>query len=113
VDIFGPGRVNTGIVAGVELAKPYGFRTEDEALVRVLEEAEELASQGVGTVFIVWSPRPGTPLGNQQNASLDYYIRLAKGLHELRVKYRLPIGFDDYRHCGNHPDSDLSRLLPY
>ena len=113
VDIFGPGRVNTGIVAGIELAQPYGFRSEEEALARVLEEAEELASQGVGTVFIVWSPRPGTPLGDQKNASLDYYIRLAKGLHDLRVKYRLPIGYDDYRHCGNHPDSDLSRLLPY
>lgn len=113
VGIFGPGRVNTGIVAGIELAQPYGFRSEDEALVRVLAEAEELASQGVGTVFIVWSPRPDTPLGDQKNASLDYYIRLAKGLHELRVKYRLPIGYDDYRHCGNHPDSDLSRLLPY
>jgi len=113
VGIFGPGRVNTGIVAGIELAGPHGFRSEDEALARVLEEAEDLASQGVGTVFIVWSPRPGTKLGNQKNASLDYYIRLAQGLHELRVKYRLPIGYDDYRHCGNHPDSDLSRLLPY
>lgn len=113
VDIFGRGRVNTGIVAGVELAKPYGFRSEDEALVRVLDEAEELAEQGVSTVFIVWSPRPGTVIGEQKNASLDYYIRLAKGLHGLRLKYRLPIAFDDYRHCGNHPDTDLSRLLPF
>jgi biotin synthase-related radical SAM superfamily protein len=113
VDIFGPGRVNTGLVAGIELAKPFGFQNEDEALARVLEEAEELASQGVSTVFIVWSPRPGTPLGNQQNASLEYYVRLAEGLHNLRRKYRLPIAFDDYRHCGNHPDTDLSRLLPF
>lgn len=113
VDIFGRGRVNTGLVAGIELTKPHGFGSEDEALVRVLEEAEELAGQGVSTVYIVWSPRPGTPLGDQKNASLDYYIRLAKGLHALRIKYRLPIAFDDYRHCGNHPDTDLSRLLPF
>lgn len=113
VEVFGPGRVNTGLVAGIELAGPHGFSSEDEALERTLDEAEELARQGVSTVFIVWSPRPDTPLGDQKNASLDYYIRLARGLHALRVKYRLPIGFDDYRHCGNHPDSDLSRLLPY
>ncbi len=112
VDIFGRGRVNTGLVAGIELAGPHGFRSEDEALEKTLSEAEELARQGVSTVFIVWSPRPDTPLGKYRNASLDYYIRLARGLHALRVKYRLPIDHDSYRNCGNHPDSDLSRLLP-
>lgn len=111
VDVFGRGRVNTGIVAGVELARPNGFTSEEEALRRTLEEAEELASRGVSTVFIVWSPRPGTPLAGQRNASLGYYVALAKGLHELRARYGLPIDFDDYRHCGNHPDTDLSRLL--
>jgi hypothetical protein len=110
VKIFGRGRVNTGIVAGVELARPHGFATEEEALRRVLGEAEELAAEGVSTVFIVWSPRPSSALGDQRNASLDYYVRLAKGLHGLRVKYRIPVEFDDYRHCGNHPDTDLSRL---
>jgi hypothetical protein len=112
VDVFGPGRVNTGLVAGIELAGPDGFRSEDEALERTLSEAEDLARQGVSTVFIVWSPRPDTPLGIYKNASLDYYIRLARGLHALRVKYRLPIDHDSYRNCGNHPDTDLSRLLP-
>ncbi len=112
VDVFGPGRVNTGLVAGIELTSPHGFKTEDEALERTLYEAEDLASKGVSTVFIVWSPRPDTPLGNQKNASLDYYIRLAKGLHQLRVKYKLPIDHDSYRNCGNHPDTDLSRILP-
>jgi hypothetical protein len=111
VGIFGRGRVDTGIVAGVELARPHGFGSEDAALDAVLSEADGLAAQGVATVFMVWSPRPGAALGAQRNASLDYYVRLAKGLHGLRVKYRLPIDFDDYRHCGNHPDTDLSRLL--
>jgi hypothetical protein len=112
VEVFGPGRVNTGLVAGIELAGPDGFKSEDEALAKTLFEAEDLARQGVSTVFIVWSPRPDTPLGIYKNASLDYYIRLARGLHALRVKYRLPIDHDSYRNCGNHPDSDLSRLLP-
>jgi hypothetical protein len=111
VDVFGRGNVGTGLVGGVELAKPHGFKSEDDALRATLDEAEELASQGVTTVYIVWVPRPGSDFRDQENASLEYYVRLAKGLHDLRVKHRLSVDFDDYRRCGNHPDSDLSRLL--
>jgi len=111
VDIFGRGNVGTGLVGGVELAKPNGFTSEDEALRSTLEEAEDLASHGVTTVFIVWVPRPGSMFRDQTNPSLEYYVQLAKGLHDLRVRYGLRVDFDDYRRCGNHPDSDLSRLL--
>lgn len=108
--VFGRGMVNTGIVAGVELAEPHGFTNEDEALQATLEEAEDLAQHGVSTVYIVWSPRPNSALGVQENASLEYFVRLTQGLHGLRVKYGLPIEHDDFRNCGNHPDSDLSRV---
>lgn len=111
VEIFGRGYVNTSIVSGVELAKPHGFQTEDQAIASILDEAEYLASHGVGTVNTIWAPRPGSYLGDQKNASLEYYVRLTLGLHHIRRKNNLPIDFDDYRRCGNHPDSDLSRLL--
>lgn len=111
VDIFGPGRVNTGIVSGVELVRPFGFSREEDALKATLEEAEDLAAQGVSTVNMVWVPRPGSALSNEKNASLEYYVRLAWGLQELRRKYRLDIDFDDYRRCGNHADSDLARVF--
>jgi hypothetical protein len=111
VDIFGRGNVGTGLVGGVELAKPYGFTSETDALASTLEEAEFLAEHGVTTVYIVWVPRPGSNFRDQQNPSLDYFVQLARGLHNLRVKYRLSADFDDYRRCGNHPDTDLSRLL--
>jgi hypothetical protein len=111
VDIFGPGNVGTGLVGGVELAKPNGFTSEDDALKSTLDEAEDLASRGVTTVYIVWVPRPGSAFRDQTNPSLDYYVRLARGLHDLRVRYSLHADFDDYRRCGNHPDTDLSRLL--
>lgn len=110
VDIFGKGYVNTCIVGGVELAKPYGFTGENEALQVTLEEAEYLASHGVSTVYTVWVPRPGSHLAGQKNASLEYYIRLALGLQRLRKDYHLSIDHDDYRRCGNHPDSDLARM---
>jgi hypothetical protein len=111
VDIFGRGNVGTGLVGGVELAKPNGFASEADALKSTLEEAESLAENGVSTFYIVWVPRPGSYFKDQQNPSLEYFVQLAQGLHDLRVKYKLPIDYNDYRRCGNHPDSDLSRLL--
>lgn len=110
VGIFGRGNVNTGIVGGVELAKPYGFKDEKEGLASTLEEAEKLAEQGVSVIFTVWVPRPGSKFADQKNASLEYYVGLADGLQKLRIKYGLSIDHDDYRRCGNHPDTDLARL---
>jgi len=111
VDIFGRGNVGTGLVGGVELAEPHGFTSEYDALESTLAEAEYLAEHGVTTVYIVWVPRPGSSFRDQRNPSLEYYVRLSRGLHDLRVKYGLGVDFDDYRRCGNHPDTDLSRLL--
>jgi hypothetical protein len=111
VDVFGRSRVNTGIVSGVELVPPHGFTTEQEALGAVLKEAEEFAAEGVSTVNIIWNPRPGSYFEHEENASLEYYVRLAWGLQSIRQKYGLNIDFDDYRRCGNHPDSDLARVF--
>ena len=108
-EIFGRGNVNTGIVGGVELAQPRGFRSEDEALDVTLTEAESLAEGGIAVVFCVWNTLPGSVFHDRQTPSLEYYVRLAAGLQGLRKKYDLPIDMDNYRRCGNHPDSDLAR----
>jgi hypothetical protein len=110
VGIFGRGRVVTGIVGGVETAPPHGFPSEGDGLAATLESAEELANHGVSTVSTVWQPCPGSNFQNLKAPSLEYYVRLAKGLDELRRRYRLNVDMDDYRYCGNHPDSDLSRI---
>jgi len=70
-----------------------GFKSEDDALRATLDEAENLASQGVTTVYIVWVPRPQSDFHDQKNASLEHYVRLAQGLHDLRVKYGLTVDF--------------------
>jgi hypothetical protein len=111
VEIFGRNRVGNGIVSGVELVPPFGFTSEDEALESVLGEADDLAACGVSTVNMVWVPRSGSAYGAEKNASLEYYVRLASGLQAIRRKYNLEIDFDDYRRCGNHPDSDLARAF--
>ncbi len=109
VDIFGRGNVNTGIVGGVELATPNGFTSEEEALKVTLEEAEDFAQHGVSVVHCVWNTLPGSVFQKQELPSLEYYVRLSKGLQNLRKQYGLNIDMDNYRRCGNHPDTDLAR----
>ena len=87
-----------------------GFKSEADALASTLSEADWLANKGVTTVYIVWVPRPGSAFKDQRAPSLDYFIRLAQGLQDIRASHGLKVDFDDYRRCGNHPDSDLARL---
>lgn len=110
VEIFGRGHVNTGIVAGVEMAQPEGYETESDALKHTLAEAEDLAQKGVSTVGCVWTVSEGSIFFKQNAPSLEYYVKLSKGLDGLRRKYGLSIDMDNYRRCGNHPDSDLARI---
>lgn len=108
--VFGAGRVNTGVVTGTELAEGIGFRTEDAAFAAVSEEAEELAEAGVGVAVTVWQPSPISMLRNAKNPSLEYYVRITMEMERLRLKYHLGVDFDDYRRCGNHPNTDLARI---
>jgi len=110
VEIFGEGNVYTNFVAGCEMVQPQGFKTEDAALKSNLEGCEYLAKQGVAMMGLVWAPSPGTVIQKQKQPSLDYYVRLAKGLHDIRATYGLDVHSDDYKHCSNHADSDLCRI---
>lgn len=110
-EIFGVGYVNTGIVGGVELAHPKGFKNEEIAINKTLQEAESLMKDGINVVSCVWRVAEGSFFKNQVPPSLDYYVALTKGLFDLRCKYKLCNEMDDYRRCGNHPDTDLGRIV--
>jgi hypothetical protein len=110
VEIFGRGNVNTGIVTGVELAEPNGFKSEDEALEAILAEADEISSNGVGVVGCVWHVAPGSIFHRQSSPSLEYFVRVAEGFDRIRRKWGLCVDMDNYRRCGNHPDTDLGRI---
>jgi hypothetical protein len=110
VEIFGPGAVNTGVVSGVEFAAPHGFSSEEEALEAYLAESEELAKHGVGIAQTIFRPEPGSVFHNQKSPSLEYLVAYAEGLDALQRKYKLEAYFDDYRTCGNHPNTDLARI---
>lgn len=110
VEIFGKGQVNTGIVSGVELATPYGFKTEEEALKADFETAEELASHGVGLKHDVWNVVPNSIFFKQTTPSLDYYVRLTKGFYEIMQKYGISAEMDNYRKCSMHASINLDRI---
>jgi len=110
VEIFGKGQVNTGIVGGVELATPHGFKSEEEALKTNFEQAEELTAHGVGVKHNVWNVTPGAIFFNQSNPSLDYYVRLTKGFYEIVKKAGISTDMDSYRKCGMHPETNLDRI---
>ncbi|AEF85561.1 putative radical SAM domain protein [Treponema primitia ZAS-2] len=115
VEIYGRGNVCNQVVGGAELAKPYGFKTIEEGLESTLTGAEIMAQHGVSTTLcVLWVRKPSVFYREGQTPpSLEYYARLTRGLYELRKKYHIPVGFNDYRRCG-HVDSSLSRLdYPY
>jgi hypothetical protein len=110
-DIFGAGRVTTGIVSGVELAQPYGFTDEEEAMEKTLAEAEDLAIHGIGVCQTIYNNTvPGSALYKEKSQSLEYNIAFAKRLDEISRKHGIDFTFDDYRTCGNHPNTDLARI---
>jgi hypothetical protein len=110
VSVFGRGNVNTGIVGGVELARPRGLASEEEALESTLAEAGRLAEKGVFAVACVWRVLRGSVFQNQRPPSLRYYLKLSAGLDAIRRLNRLPADMDNYRRCGNHGDTDLARI---
>jgi hypothetical protein len=96
-DIFGARYVIPNFVAGVELAKPYGFDTIDEAIRSTAEGLDFFMSQGVTPRFTTWCPEPTTPLGkaNPEGAPLEYHVRLLEVYRETLEKYghRPPPGY--------------------
>jgi hypothetical protein len=109
VEIFGWGNVYTQVVAGVELCQPHGFKTEDEALDSNFEACKFYSKHGVVFVSTVWRPHRQAALGRGPIPSLDFHVRLSRGLHAIRSSYGLTADNDDYKHCGNHADADLER----
>jgi hypothetical protein len=77
-EVFGARYVIPNFVAGVEMAKPFGFETIDEAIASTTEGLDYFMSRGITPRFTTWCPEPSTPLGrdNPNGAPLEYHIRL-------------------------------------
>jgi hypothetical protein len=77
-EVFGPRHVIPNFVAGVEMARPFGFDTVDEAIASTVEGLDFFMSRGITPRFTNWCPEPATPLGrdNPGGAPLEYHINL-------------------------------------
>jgi hypothetical protein len=90
-EVFGPRYVIPNFVAGVEMAKPYGFTGVSEAIASTREGLDHFMSRGVTPRFTTWCPEPTTPLGrdNPDGAPLEYHIRLLEAYRETLDKHGL------------------------
>jgi hypothetical protein len=91
-EIFGPENVIPNFVAGIEMSRPHGFETVDEAVASTSEGLEFFMSRGVSPRFTVWCPEPLSELGKSGNgpAPLEYHVRLLRAYRDIRAKHRLP-----------------------
>lgn len=96
-EIFGARQVIPNFVAGIELARPYGFTSIDEAIHSTAEGLDFFMSRGVTPRFTTWCPEPTTPLGhaNPEGAPLEYHVRLLEVYRETLERYghRPPPGY--------------------
>lgn len=89
--IFGPSHVVPNFVAGVEMARPYGFETVEEALTSTGEGLEHFMSQGIVPRFTTWCPEPLSDLGATQGpAPLEYHAGLLRLWRDTHRRHRLP-----------------------
>jgi hypothetical protein len=98
-EVFGPRNVIPNFVAGVELARPFGFATIDEAIVSTTEGLDYFMSHGVAPRFTTWCPEPTTPLGrdNPDGAPLEYHVRLLEAYRDALHRHGLapPPGYGE------------------
>jgi hypothetical protein len=90
-EVFGPRYVIPNFVAGVEMARPFGFQTVDEAIASTVEGLDFFMSRGITPRFTNWCPEPATPLGrdNPEGAPLEYHIRLLEAYRATLEKHGL------------------------
>ncbi|MDO8461508.1 MAG: radical SAM protein [Deltaproteobacteria bacterium] len=92
-EIFGASNVIPNFVAGIEMAKPYGFKTVNEAIKSTAEGLDHFMSHGICPRFTVWCVEPGTVLSktNSEPPPLDYFLRLLETYREIFNKHKLPL----------------------
>jgi len=90
-EVFGPRHVIPNFVAGIEMAKPYGFGSVDDAVASTVEGLDFFMGHGVTPRFTTWCPEPTTPLGrdNPEGAPLEYHVRLLAAYREALDRHGL------------------------
>lgn len=91
-EIFGPENVIPNFVAGVEMARPYGFCNIDDAIHSTTEGLNFFMSHGICPRFTLWCPEPLSVLGKQNEAPpLEYFLKLLRSYRDTHQRHKLPI----------------------
>ncbi len=90
-EVFGPAFVIPNFVAGIEMARPWGFESVEQALDSTTEGLDFFMSHGVIPRFTTWCPEPMSELGrnNPEGAPLEYHVGLLQRWRDTHAKYRL------------------------
>jgi hypothetical protein len=90
-EVFGPRYVIPNFVAGVEMARPFGFCSVAEAIASTTEGLDYFMSRGITPRFTTWCPEPTTPLGrdNPDGAPLEYHVCLLQAYREALDRHGL------------------------
>jgi hypothetical protein len=98
-EVFEPSHVIPNFVAGIEMAKPFGFTDVEQAVASTAEGLNFFMSHGVVPRFTTWCPEPTTPLGkeNPGGASLEYHLRLLEVYRDTLAAHKLkpPPGYGE------------------
>lgn len=93
-EIMGPENVIPNFVGGVELSKPWGFKTVDEAVASTAAGLEFFMSKGIAPRFTTWCPEPFTTLttvAEQEPVPLEYFCKLLTVWKEIHEKHSLAV----------------------
>lgn len=90
VDVFGEGNVNPNFVAGVEMAKPFGFKDVDQAVKSTTEGFDYFMSHGAVPRYNSWCVEPLSALGGQEPPPLDYFVKISRAWYETWKKHGVP-----------------------
>jgi hypothetical protein len=96
--VFGARNVIPNFVAGVEMSRPDGFATIEEALESTGKGLDFFMSHGVVPRFTTWCPEPMSVLGSTQGGvPLAYHVGLLKRYRDTLARHRLspPPGYGD------------------
>jgi len=91
-EIMGPAQVIPNFVAGVEMARPWGFARVEDALRSTGEGLDFFMSHGVVPRFTTWCPEKLSELGSDQGpAPLEYHLGLLRLWRDTHRRHGLPV----------------------
>jgi len=100
VDVMGEGRVSPNMVSGIEMARPWGFKSVKKAAASAREGFEYMMSHGVVPHLDTWCIEPGSSLRDNPPIPLDFLIQADIAWYETWRKYKLP-PFEGYGPMGS------------